>query len=494
MTGFLLRAHRAFRFAAFSSGFAVLIGSALFPSAGCQNDVSTETGDGTPKCEGGYLTAENLCVPKCDDSKCLDGNVCVENQCRLQCSNHAECFAGSQACTPANADSGASVQVCLENGHQVPTSGVGQGKPCPFGESECATQVCPNGLECDPMACNGDPASCVKNEAACADKEDCNIGTCSGDKSPCTVTTCEASECRALTCNTTGEGDTSAYCTQSDCMSDEQCGAGFYCGFVRDPHDVCGEKCASGKCSDGRTCTKDGDCQKGNNNFCGKTTDDCVDPASKPAGTTYEEGPLCMMRKACIRRDECAPCSSNLDCSGGSGDICINVGGTAEAPVMTCQHLCVDDSNCRKDQTCVSSGGSTCASTPNVFCTTSDDCPVDGDACEPRSVCIPRSGGCHAEGATDSKFCFACTNDFDCGGPDSSWGCSELGNGERACFDQSFSATCTKDSDCPQSPGGKYGSCLDEADGVNPSDSVYHRCYFPPQLDGGMLVGYSCFP
>ncbi|MBM4356491.1 MAG: hypothetical protein FJ096_00115 [Deltaproteobacteria bacterium] len=493
MTGFLSRARVALRYASFTLGLATLLGSALLPSTGCQNAVSTED-EGGPKCEGGYLTDAGKCVPKCDPSKCLDGNVCVENQCRLECTTHAECFPGAQRCTAVEGDAGTLVQVCLDSGHQIPATGIAQGKACPFGDADCATKVCPDGLECDPMACNGKPETCVKDEVACAGKDACNIGKCSGDDARCTVTTCAASECRALTCNSAGEGDATAYCTQTDCASDEQCGAGFYCGFVRAPHDVCGETCSGGKCSDGRSCSKDSDCQKGNNTFCGKTTEGCIDPKAKPAGTTFEEGPLCMMRKTCLRRDECAPCSNNLDCSVGSGDLCINVGGTADKPVMTCQHLCVDDSNCRNDQACVPSGGSTCAATPNVFCGTAKDCPTEGDTCAPRNVCIPRTGGCHAEAATDSKFCFACTNDLDCGDADSSWGCSELGNGERACFDQSFSKTCTKNSDCPKSPGGKPGTCLDEADGVSPSDDVYHRCYFPSKLDGGMLVGYSCFP
>lgn len=489
------RARSAFGLSAFSLGLAFLLGSAVLPTTGCDDPA-------TPPCEG-YVEADGDCVPKCDPSKCLAGNVCVENQCRLACSSHLECFAGGQvgtqllpqqACTPTNDDGGAAVSVCLETGHQPPATGPAQGKACPFGEGDCATKICANGLECDPMACGGKPAECVKDEALCAGKEECNIGKCASDGARCTVTTCEPSECKALTCNSSGEGDATAYCMRTDCSADEQCGPGFYCGYVRDPHDVCGETCSGGKCSDGRACTKDGDCQKGNNTFCGKTLEPCIDPKTKPAGTTFEEGPLCMMRRACLRRDECTPCTTNLDCSAGAGALCLNLGVSPDKPALACASLCKDDTNCRADQACVPAGGNTCGKAPGVYCTTAADCPAEGDTCEARNVCRPRSGGCNAEGASDSKFCFSCVSDLDCGGPDSSWGCSELGSGERACFDQSFSTTCTKDTDCPKSPGGASGTCLDENDGVNPGDDVYHRCYFPAKKSGGQVVGYTCFP
>ncbi|MBM4373588.1 MAG: hypothetical protein FJ095_00775 [Deltaproteobacteria bacterium] len=494
MTAFLARAH-ALRLSTFALGLAALVGSAVLPTTGC--DPAEE-----PSCLG-YLEADGDCVPKCDPSKCLAGNVCVENGCRLTCTSHGECIAGglvngvllpAQSCTATTDDAGAAVAVCLETGHQPPATGLAQGQPCPFGDGDCATKACANGLECDPTACGGKPEDCVKDAVACGDKELCNIGTCTSDGSRCTVTTCPASECKALSCNSAGEGDTRAYCMLTDCASDDQCGSGFYCGYVRDPHDVCGETCSDGKCSDGRTCAKDGDCQKGNNAFCGKTLEPCVDPKAKPAGTTFEEGPLCMMRRACLRRDECRPCATNLDCSAGDGDLCLNLGVTQDKPALACAHLCTDDSNCRPDQACVAVGGNTCTATPGVFCTTAVDCPTKDDTCLPRNICRPRSGGCNAEGAGEEPFCFACVSDLDCGGPDSSWGCAELGNGERACFDQSFSKTCTKDSECPKSPGGAFGTCLDENDGVNQGDDVYHRCYFPAKKDGGQVIGYSCFP
>jgi hypothetical protein len=58
-------------------------------------------------------------------------------------------------------------------------------------------------------------------------------------------------------------------------------------------------------------------------------------------------------------------------------------------------------------------------------------------------------------------------------------GCASLSGGMRACFDFSFPDTCTSDADCPAAPGGRRGSCLDEDQGVPPSDPLYHRCYLP---------------
>jgi len=483
MKAFFPKAPRTLRSATVALAFCGLVASAMAPTTGC------DTADEGPTCEGGYLTAAGACLPKCDPSKCREGNVCVENECRLQCAASAECRAGEQRCSATKDDAGASVQVCLANGHNVPSTGLGQGKPCPFGQSDCATTVCPNGLECDAGACGGKPALCVKDEAACAGQENCNIGACPDKtKTRCTVTTCDASECKALSCISSGELDATAFCTQTECSNDDQCGVGFYCGLVRDPHDICGETCTGGKCSSGSSCTKDSDCQKGNNNVCGTTQEPCLDLKAQPAGSSFQEGTLCLMHKQCLRRESCAPCKDNLDCANGKMDVCVTIG---KSPA--CTHFCSADANCRADETCVPSGKS-CTATPSIWCEKDTDCPEDNDTCAPRNVCVPRTGSCHAETATDSKFCFACTSDLDCGPVGSSWACSELGFGERACIDLSFPNACTKDADCPLSPGGKHGYCLNENAGVDPSNSVYHQCYFPGQVKQGQLLGFSCFP
>jgi hypothetical protein len=53
-----------------------------------------------------------------------------------------------------------------------------------------------------------------------------------------------------------------------------------------------------------------------------------------------------------------------------------------------------------------------------------------------------------------------------------------------------FPDPCTTSQDCPMAPSGYPGKCLDESDGLTPTDSLYHHCYLPA-VPGG---GYSCWP
>ncbi len=506
MNRFLSRARAVARITAISLGFAGLWGSALAPAAGCSGNPAPETdacaplgkcqlghdASGGPVC--GYKTNDGACKPVCDPKKCVAGNVCVKNECRLPCSSHADCQAGAQACTPTTDDGGKKLEVCLPTGHQPPIDKFGrpdiEGKGCPFGQmADCTGKTCPNGLECDPSACNNNPTDCKIDKDACKGLALCNIGKC-GDGSACTVTTCAT--CGGYECVTKGEGDATAYCTRRDCASDAECGPGFACVSVHDPHDICGPKCMSQACVGGPNdkgfCNNDGDCQKGNTNFCGKTLDSkCVDLAT--AGPSYSEGSLCLQRKSCVRRDQCASCQTNVDCSLGDSDVCVTAGMG-----KVCAHFCKSDANCRKDQQC-SPAGNVCAATPRISCTTAADCPTANDTCAAASACVPRSGGCHAETAQGSKFCYACTSDLDCGGTDSKFGCGSIGGGEKGCFDFGFATSCTSDKDCPKSPSGANGRCLDETDGVAPGNNVYHHCYFPRKpLSDGQNVGYSCYP
>jgi hypothetical protein len=473
------------------------LGIAVAPATGCTG--RENPGNPTPPtCTTGFVTASGACQEKCDPEKCTDdkgkpvpNNVCVNNQCRLLCSSHAECYPGVQSCLAAKDDTGKSRTLCVENGHQpaLDKDGyaiLGQGKGCPFGQNDCVAKACPNGLECDDKACGGKPQDCKLDEAACKGFKACNIGKCS-DGSRCAVTTCAADQCKPFECLTKGEGDALAFCAKRDCMSDDDCGPGFWCGPARDPHDICGPTCSGGKCTDTMgSCSSDSVCQKGNNPTCGKTLEPCVDAKSPPAGTTFFEGSICMMRKTCLRRDECAACTSNTDCSIGNSDICVN---------KLCAKFCTSDANCRRDFKC-DPAGSVCASTPRVSCASSADCPVKGDKCEPRNACVPRSGNCRAEGS--EKFCQSCLSDADCGGPDPNtrWLCADL-KGERVCYEAALTKSCMTDADCPTSPSGAKGRCLDETDFPDsaPGQPAYHKCYFPRKpLKNGKPDGYSCWP
>lgn len=382
----------------------------------------TGTGGGTgEECEGGVIH-HGECEGKCAPDKCLPGNTCVDNACVLKCTAHTDCFAGTQDCLPAKEDdTAADITVCT-------TTGLGPvGSPCPL-NTECSTQVaCPDGKSCDYTQCGG--GACTRDDVACEGHTDCRAGTCP-DKTACVVPACPAAECLPLTCKTNGVGDALAYCTNLDCADDMQCPGGYYCGITRTPHTICGLMP-----------------EKGNNTTCGKTLDPCIDPATFGMGNTYFEGSLCLLRKQCQRRDRCADCTTDLDCT-------------------------------IKGQHCVQSGtGNHCLRT----CGKLTDCP-DGTACVSGSCQPLYAGGCEGKG----EFCAPCINDEDCGSKGTAMSCEVINDltDERGCFDTSFSTACMVDADCPLSPGNRHGRCLSELDGVGQTEAAYHKCYLPFKSDG----------
>src|SRR5262249_17861723 len=155
----------------------------------------------------------------------------------------------------------ADIMICKESGF-API-----GASCPFQSCDGVTS-CPDGKFCDFTQCGGD--TCVKDDAACGNDPTCIKGLCA-DKTRCFPSQCSQADCQSrLVCRSAGDADADAYCTLPDCKDDSACPSGFYCGIVRDPHQVCGVMP-----------------QKGNNTFCGKTADPCIDPAMPPAGTSY---------------------------------------------------------------------------------------------------------------------------------------------------------------------------------------------------------------
>jgi hypothetical protein len=402
-------------------------------AVGTTSSSSTSTGSGGGTGAGGStstggdcvggVVVNGVCQGKCTPDKCLPGNTCVGNACVLKCAKHSDCTDGQQACEPAKEDDTmADVMVCTATG-LAPV-----GTPCPF-NTECgAVTGCPDGKSCDYTQCGG--AACTKNDAACGMDAACRIGTCP-DKSACVVPGCAQAACTPLKCKTTGVGDALAYCTKLDCTDDAQCPGGYSCAIARDPHLICGLMPA-----------------KGNSADCGKTSEPCIDPATFGMdGNTLFEGSICLMRKECILNDRCSPCATNLDCT-------------------------------IQGQTCVKSGaGNHCLRT----CLKTTDCP-DGTACVTGSCQPLYAGGCEGKG----EFCAPCLNDEDCGKKGTSMACKVTNDltGERGCFDESFPTACTVDTDCPLSPGNRHGRCLNENDGVNPGDAVYHKCYLPFKIDG----------
>ncbi|MEZ4310204.1 MAG: hypothetical protein R3F14_19355 [Polyangiaceae bacterium] len=370
-------------------------------------------------CLGGFITEDGECVGKCKPDKCIADNACVDNACQLKCASHKDCYPdGSQDCVPAKEDdTGTDIAVC-----QFQPRSAGVGTACPFG-IECGNWLsCPDNGTCFASQCGGDAAACVLDSAACEGVENCTYGKCP-DGSGCRVN-CQV-DCKPwLECNTKGEADADAYCTKRDCETDADCIGGYYCGIIRDPHEVCGSSP-----------------KKGDNNFCGQTTESCITPGSD--GTSRFEGSLCMLRKSCVKRDQDTPCTTDLDCSQIEGQKCVAYAGETR-----CARTCALDTDCLADHTCDLAAG----------------------ACVPRFTSWVGSGG---------GFCEPCLSDEDCGSKGSTWACSELSGGMRGCFDQAFPDTCNTNLDCPKSPSGKAGTCLDEGEGVDPSSSVYKRCYLP---------------
>ncbi|MBW2523706.1 MAG: hypothetical protein JRI23_06000 [Deltaproteobacteria bacterium] len=474
----------------------------------------------TVECSGGIQIGEK-CFPQCESDKCLEGNICVGHLCRLVCQSHQDCDWPRQECRPPAPDQKVSGDpVLVERASQlgvctdVRFAAAGAfGTPCPYG-NECWGTGCPNGLECDVTACMDGagvphPEQCVPDPVACNGIEPCNIGTCGEDGPPCVVLTCDAAECTPFFCLGAGEADADAYCTHHDCQADSDCPAGFYCGVTRDPHDICGPTCAGGSCSDdGGDCSSDSDCQKGNSALCGTTTEPCI----VPNGTNYKEGGACLLRTTCLKRESCTRCTSQVDCSLDSQMQCSDIGGE-----LVCVKQCSDNDDCFGDETCMPSYatcersntigcgdpvpeslgcptlpciGGVCRMADGTFgapCTTTAECPREN--CVPRSVCVPSMGACRG----GAGFCNHCVDDTDCGDGQTpgAWACDEVGDGEYACFDFSFPDECPSgaDSECPQSPSGAHGECLDSAEGVEPGDSVYHRCYFPYYQDE-----FTCWP
>jgi hypothetical protein len=422
---------------------ALFLGLAMgagFAAPGCGDDAETttsttattsvsSTGTGVIPCGEGGIVIDDVCVPKCVREECeaaFPNNTCVNNACALKCDSQTDCpYDGTLDCVAAvEDDTMAPIQVCAQN-FKVP----GYGRKCPFGD-ECDPPnpplkpilACPDGTDCSPeVQCGGQPASCEKDEAACRGKAaNCNIGKCP-DMSPCVVQSCPANECAPLSCLTSGEGDAEAYCTRNHCKADADCPGGYFCGITRDPHLICGsdpEKPVNGE-------------------------EPCIDPADYALnGATFQEGPISLLRNTCLKRSQCATCASDIDCSQIPGQRCVAVSGP-------------EDTRCGR------------------LCNTDDDCDLDYQCTT--GACVPRFGACSGQG----NFCEPCQSDLDCGDATSTVSCRSATGDQKACFDGSFPDTCMVDGDCPQSPSGDNGECLDAGEGLGPGDQLYQRCYFP---------------
>lgn len=479
----------AIRFLSVASLSIAAFGAAFLPAA-CGSDENNPTdtasgagasGPGDCTAQGGVLVGD-VCEPKCDPVKCLEGvdagatastNICVDNLCALMCTSHADCFnlkngAGfptqgqgylmhTQDCAPGvNEADGVTVPVCQSN-----SKSRGFGYACTQG-FECTDSyrnfTCPNGQPCDspdgtapmcavvPDANGANVNTCQVDADACRGVADCKVGRCAIDFAPCTLEpACPPEQCQPLTCITAGPGDAEAYCTRTDCVEDTDCPGGFYCGAQRVNMNICGND------------------QKGPQAFpiCGdNSAEGCMDPANfQLNGANYFEGPVCLMRTACLKREPCTSCTSDIDCNN---------------PDMRC-------ATTPGDQATV------CATLCNP--TVPGDCPLDEECNEGAllnpvpgwGACVPRIGKCQGDG----NFCDPCIDDRDCG---PTGVCLAASGTERSCL-QNYPPTdaCTTDLDCPTSITGVHGTCLNEDWGVAPGSAFYEKCYLPiddPQQTG----------
>ncbi len=290
--------------------------------------------------------------------------------------------------------------------------------------------------KCDPSKCHANN-TCVDNKCAltCDAHSDCNAYSqecrpAVEDDSGVQVFTCQNVPVREFgdpcpngdecpTCFRTGPGDAKSYCTMT-CEADADCPGGYECGMVRDPHEICGTN-------------------KGNSGFCGETDEPCI-PQAELANHGLVEGDLCAYKKMCLKKDACATCQSDVDCSW-TGTKCV----AQETGEQRCAMECGQDSDCEADKLCM-----------NGFCQ-------------------PRFGACES---VEPRFCGPCRSDADCGG--GTWACLRLHGNEMACIDLSFPIACSSDQDCPLSPGGKRGDCVNVGSRNGcyaPNNGDFTTCY-----------------
>jgi hypothetical protein len=257
----------------------------------------------------------------------------------------------------------------------------------------------------------------------CTGDESCAAFLACPDGTDCAAGGCAPEACRPLACRSTGED---AYCTLFDCQADSDCAPGMFCRAVRVDGTLTGCTLPLGNTG-----------KKGT----GEPEIKCPELAAYNAqnGTSYQEGPESLLRNVCVKREGCAPCESTADCSLVEGAVCRSIGGANH-----CAKPCPEGDECSSDFACT------------------------------EGFCVPRSGTCTPpQGAA---FCHSCSFDSDCGPAGSSWACTTIGD-TTACRDLSFPDACTVDEDCPTSPSGAHGECLDEE--VGPSSPQYQRCFFP---------------
>jgi cysteine-rich repeat protein len=422
--------HRTHTVRAFSGSAVLLALSVSLLGAGACSS------EDPPVKQCGGVERDGQCFKKCDLSKCAEANYCFttderpEGFCGLPCTDSSECGWGF-TCAPGSAtlpDFSTRDAYCMGLGL------AGNGAP---------GTTCTADAQCD----TGHGLNCL--QGACTWK--CSgLGLCPGGY-----------ECAGIP-DATQDGP------QGHCVAKgEETGPGQYgTDCPSGKSDVCdqagGFQCigvvGTGYCSKKGGCEQDQDCPSGY--WCStmrvaKDTSGNIDFAQRP--------------RVCSKRQFCAPCDTDVDCSFQTGAVCVPDKNNEKF----CTHRCEASSNsCRIGSACTDVGDGLLA-------------------------CVPDVGVCHE---AEPKGCSPCRNDADCGdNAICASGMIGYKQGVNWCMTPCGPADEFGKNTCPLAPNGLEMLCLDEnelsiggpfveGDPTVPN-YIYKHCYAPFTVDNSEMFG-----
>ena len=353
-------------------------------------------------------------ITECDPSKCAPGNECVKMdgdlKCRKPCASNVDPKASCPSnffCATANEPSTvpaecAKLAVAVSQTLCAQFAAAGSrltGYACP---PPVAPRGCVAADDKGGFCCNAEPAEtltkpvCVKNFKDVERPGPKQWGApCNPIKGLDNNDDCDAAQ--GFFCYGTSPADAAAYCTRYGCHANRECTGGFTCATIN-----VGPNVTTGKRTVHETTT------------------------------------------ACVRRDYCASCQSDVDCPplSGRAQYCVLDDNSAGF----CAPACNSADNCNFEAKCVDALGTGV------------------------KTCYPRAGACVGDGS----LCSPCRSDGDCG----SDGACVKGEytTERFCAKRS-TGTCTASArKC--SPSSKPGARLDcvVPDSTTPSP-LDNYCY-----------------
>ncbi len=251
----------------------------------------------------------------------------------------AGCSKSAASCVTAQCNQG---NICIATADEQASGD----KECRF---PCATHTdCPFNYHCDANA-GGSSPFCVINTVTFTQKAGQFGAACKPTGGLASNPDCDAVD--GFWCNGASRTDANAYCTLFGCTADTECGLGYYCGLVNKYPNV-----SSSKLQDGETWP------------------------------------------ACLPRDYCAPCKSDIDCGPANGAPQHCVAGTDNATY--CAPECSSNTQCHLDAQCLPYSNFN-ACTPRAGL-----CKGDGGLCSPcRSDADCTNGYCVGAYNSPEKFC-----------------------------------------------------------------------------------------